>query len=456
MELTLFPPDVALDIKHRVFLDTPLGQLHSSLPIAELAALLPEPETKVGAKPWFDNYGKVALQFLKAREGYSDEKLLERLNTDWALQFFCGIRLKDNEWIKDKDVIWKARAFVASHLDIFKAQEILISHWKPWMKGLHLGLCDASCYESYIKYPTDVKLLWDCIEWMHRCVKRLSREMGQPRPRNKYQDNKKRQLSYARKRRKTHKEERRMRRLLLNLCEKLLLQLGQLLEQWAKQEWPDETLFGEEDWQRYRIIGKIYMQQRFHYDNPGESVPDRIVSLYKPYLRPIVRGKENKRVEFGAKVHTWQVGGLNFLEHLSFKAFNESTRLRQGVAFHQKNFGKLAQLGGDDIYGTNANRRLCSKLGISNCFKPKGRRTHDKLLRQQEDQARKAIGTARATVLEGSYGNDKNHYGLRKVKARNELTEVTWIFFGMMTANAVKVSKRMHKGTAANAKARAA
>lgn len=77
-------------------------------------------------------------------------------------------------------------------------------------------------------------------------------------------------------------------------------------------------------------------------------------------------------------------------------------------------------------------------------------------LRQQEDQARKAIGTARATVLEGSYGNDKNHYGLRKVKARNELTEVAWIFFGMMTANAAKVAKRMHKGIAANAKARAA
>ena len=439
-----------------MFLGTPLGQLHSSLPMAELAALLPKRKAKVGAKPWFDNYGRIAVQFLKAYEGHSDEKLLERLNTDWALQLFCGIQLGPNERIKDKDIIWKARAYVAANLDMDKAQEVLIKHWKPWMENLHLGLCDATCYESYIKYPTDVKLLWDCIEWMHRCIKRLSKDMGQPRPRNKYQDNKERRLAYARKRRKTYKEERHIRMLLLNLCEKLILQLGQLLEQWSKQEWQDETLFDKEDWQRYRIIGKIYRQQRFHYDNPGESVPDRIVSLYKPYLRPIVRGKENKRVEFGAKAHTWQVDGLNFLEHLSFSAFNESTRLRQSIAFHHKGFGKLAQLGGDNIYGTNANRRLCSKLGISNCFKPKGRRTHDELLRQQEDQARKAIGTARATVLEGSYGNDKNHYGLRKVKARNELTEVAWIFFGMMTANAVKVAKRMHKGIAANAKARAA
>lgn len=452
MELTLFPPDVARSLKYQVFLSTPLGQLHSSLPIAELAALLPQPKAKVGAKPWFDNYAKVALQFLKAREGYSDEKLLERLNTDWALQLFCGIQLKPNERIKDKDVIWKARAWVAEHLDIPKFQEILIAHWKPWMQGLHLGLCDATCYESHIKYPTDVKLLWDCIEWMHKQTKALCKELGQRRPRNKYKDNKKRQLNYARKRRKTHQEERHIRCLLLNLCEKLLLQLGQLLDSWNRQEWPDERLFGPKQWERYRTIGRICTQQRFHFDNPGESVPGRIVSLYKPYLRPIVRGKENKRVEFGPKVHTWQVDGLSFVEHLSYKAFNEATRLKPGIAFHQKHFGLLRQLGGDNIYGSNANRRLCSKLTISHCFKPKGRRTHDMLLRKQEDQARKAIGTARATVLEGSYGNEKNHYGLQKIKARSEPTEIAWIFFGMMTANAAKVAKRI----AANAKPRAA
>jgi len=59
---------------------------------------------------------------------------------------------------------------------------------------------------------------------------------------------------------------------------------------------------------------------------------------------------------------------------------------------------------------------------------------------------RALIGKLRSTVLEGSYGNDKNHYGLRKIKARNEKTEVAWIFFGMMTANGVKVAKKRNKG----------
>lgn len=34
-----------------------------------------------------------------------------------------------------------------------------------------------------------------------------------------------------------------------------------------------------------------------------QEVQDRIVSISKPYVRPIVRGKEVKSVEFGAKVN---------------------------------------------------------------------------------------------------------------------------------------------------------
>ena len=59
----------------------------------------------------------------------------------------------------------------------------------------------------------------------------------------------------------------------------------------------------------------------------GRKVGDRIVSIDRHYVRPIVRGKENKSVEFGAKVNNIQMDGISFREHLSFKAFNEGIRL---------------------------------------------------------------------------------------------------------------------------------
>ena len=39
----------------------------------------------------------------------------------------------------------------------------------------------------------------------------------------------------------------------------------------------------------------------------GKKVSDRIVSIDRHYVRPIVRGKETKSVEFGAKVNNIQI-----------------------------------------------------------------------------------------------------------------------------------------------------
>ena len=64
----------------------------------------------------------------------------------------------------------------------------------------------------------------------------------------------------------------------------------------------------------------------------GRKVSDRIVSIDRHYVRPIVRGKETKSVEFGAKVNNIQIDGISFIEHLSFKAFNECIRLKEASA----------------------------------------------------------------------------------------------------------------------------
>jgi len=68
----------------------------------------------------------------------------------------------------------------------------------------------------------------------------------------------------------------------------------------------------------------------------GIRPKNRIVSINKPYIRPIVRGKEVKSVEFGAKVNKIQVDGISFIEHLSFDAFNEGTRLKSTIWKTQK------------------------------------------------------------------------------------------------------------------------
>ena len=64
-----------------------------------------------------------------------------------------------------------------------------------------------------------------------------------------------------------------------------------------------------------------------------------------------VRGKEIKQVEFGAKVNKIQIDGINFIEHIQYRAFNEGTRLQSSV-FCAQNLTKtkIRKLGADAIY----------------------------------------------------------------------------------------------------------
>ncbi len=109
------------------------------------------------------------------------------------------------------------------------------------------------------------------------------------------------------------------------------------------------------------------------HENPGKYVQDRIISFFRPYLRPILRGKENKRVEFGARLHIFQVDGINIIDKLSFDPFNEAKSLKGCVIKHKQHFGELHQLGIDNIYGTNENRKYLTEKEVYTCLPRKGR-----------------------------------------------------------------------------------
>lgn len=47
--------------------------------------------------------------------------------------------------------------------------------------------------------------------------------------------------------------------------------------------------------------------------------------------------------------------------------------------------------------------------------------------------------------MEGSFGTQKEHYDLRRVKARTMLTEILYIFFGKHTAKVVRLASRIEQ-----------
>lgn len=164
-----------------------------------------------------------------------------------------------------------------------------------------------------------------------------------------------------------------------------------------------------------------------------------VKELRLPYVRPIVRGKEVKNVEFGAKVNNILVDGIWFIEKLSFNAFSEGTRLVHCLKMHKRLFGVEAKkIGGDTGYAGTENRDYCKANGVQTSFVKRGRPfSEDK---KEKDKVRQELARVRATAMEGSFGTQKEHYDLKRVKARTKLTEILYIFFGIHTANVVQLA----------------
>ena len=213
---------------------------------------------------------------------------------------------------------------------------------------------------------------------------------------------------------------------VIRLLEKLLNQRGEI-----HREYGTSLRYTQDYHKHLSIIRKVLVQEKEMFE--GRKVSDRIVNINRHYVRPIIRGKGIKSVEFGAKVNNIQIDDISFIEHLSFKAFNEGIRL------------KVRCLAADSIYANNANRKFCTKYGISTSFVRKGRAAKDEPLRKV---LRSELSKERATRLEGSFGTQKQHYSLSRIKARNRKTEILWIFFGIHTANAVLMIEKIRNKTA--------
>lgn len=155
-------------------------------------------------------------------------------------------------------------------------------------------------------------------------------------PRTKYLDVSSANRAYVKQRRHSHTQTRKLIRRELNFLGKILEEIRRI-----QREQEDSDVWENIDFSDIAIITKIYRHQNNHFksDDTRESIPDRIVSVRKPDIRQIVRGKENKNVEFGAKCNNIQVDGVSFIEKISFNLFNEGTRLKHCITLHKRLFG---------------------------------------------------------------------------------------------------------------------
>ena len=213
------------------FLESELGEIYQAIPWKSLIKSLKLRDKRKGRPSIFSPQGKLALMFLKAYTGLSDRKLYEHLNGSIQFQLFCGIFLGP-ENLDDFKIISKIRTELAVKLNIRDAQDVLAKEWKQYISNPNIVLEDAACYETYMRYPTNIKLLWESIDWMQGQLKRSCKYLKIPTPQTKYLEQKDKYFAYMRKRRKPWKETVKRTRSLLYLLGKLIYELDKIDDQY--------------------------------------------------------------------------------------------------------------------------------------------------------------------------------------------------------------------------------
>lgn len=416
----------------------------------QLGALLPwDRMTQVYAKRFSPNMGAGAVSprwvigafIIKHKLRLSDEETLLSISENPYMQFFLGLETYRPKQLFSPTLFVELRKRLGEKtFDEFSRTLITLSEDiepasggqddpEPTPKG-KLKI-DATVADQYIRYPTDLSLVNEARVKTERIIDELWELMGDRlpvKPRTYRKVAHKRYLSQSKKKKASRASLRKTLRYLLNCVERNLGHIDQMLDLLDGGAFPLPRKYQRQLW----IIHTLYAQQRGMYDADSRRCEDRIVSISQPHVRPIVRGKTGKSVEFGAKLGLSLFGGYLTHQTISWDAYNEGSDLTDQAETYRLLTGHYPELiQCDKIYHTNDNRSWCSERGIRMTALPKGPKPN--LSAYEKRKQRNEY--AERNHIEGRIGNAKQALSLNQIKAKLQGTSETWIAATLFVLN---------------------
>ena len=394
---------------------------------------------------------------IKERLGTSDRETVEQIRENPYLQYFLGLPeyqdkpLFDNSMMThfrkrfDKDILSDINEKIVEFA--MKKEQNIEAESSGETKersdndkndsSSNNGklIVDATCTPADIAYPTDLSLLNEAREKSEEIIDVMHEPLIGIR---------KKPRTYRRKARKSYLAIAKQKKPGLKKIRKAI---GQQLC-YLRRNLGHIDLMAEEGLlfylskRQYRlllVIKELYRQQLWMYENRKHSIPDRIVSIYQPHVRPIVRGKVRTPVEFGAKVSISLVDGFSFVERIDWDAYNESCDLIEQIERYKDRFGFYPEsVHVDKIYRTRDNRRFCKKHGIRISGPPLGKPIEDaqmlkaqRRLQYQDELDRNAV--------EGKFGQGKRRFSLALVMTKLAQTSEVSIVISFIVMNLEKI-----------------
>lgn len=384
----------------------------------------------------------VGALIVKHVEGLSDEKTIQAIQENPYMQYLLGLPKFTEKpvFVPELFVLVRKRL---DH-DFFNQLTLMLSeadgsHPKKTHTDEegndHGGTIkvDATCCDAEVRYPTDSNLLEDGSRLIDRLLDKFCTRHKVGKPQTRRVEARQAFISLTKKKRKGKKLVDKVKLIQLR-C--LQADMQTFLDFLGGQLSNLLSCFSRHDCKCLKAAFKMYEQQKKMFDENVRRCADRIISIYQPHLRPIVRGKAKAKVEFGAKVGASIVNGYTYVDRLSWNAYNESSDLATQLELYKKRFGMLPkEVQADKLYLGKVNRKFLKESHVD-CFNhPLGRPPKEENDDHVEDKKR-AIGER--NEVEATFGTSKRVYGANDIRAKLDNTADTWIGACFFAKNVMK------------------
>jgi len=376
--------------------------------------------------------------FIKENENFPQRRTMEHISENVYMQYFLGLTEFNPKPLFESSMLSQFAARFTKG-DMIKINEELYRRTHPQnydppeddppdgdaQKGSvptenddgNKGtvILDATVAPADIRYPTDLSLLNECRENTEKIIDDVWGKTDRKGKKTSYNRKKARKgyLKVAKQRKPRKNQIRQAVREQLECVEKNLDALERMLANIGIEEYLKHC-------ERINTILEIAQQQRWHYDNPGEPVQNRIVSVRQPHIRPIVRGKARGEVEFGQKLGLSIVGGFTFIENQSWDNFAEGNTLQASAERFRERHGVYPEaIIADKTYRNRENINFCKANGIRLSGPRLGR---PKASEVEADREQAYKDSCERNIVEGRIGINKRRYGLDLIYARLEPT----------------------------------
>ena len=304
----------------------------------------------------------------------------------------------------------------------------------------HQGILkiDATCADAEMRYPVDVDIIHDGCRKIYEYITKICDVFDLHMPRTHYKDAHRAYLTLIKRAKKRGQMVHGTIACMLNYLYKDIRTMMDLMA-------PDyrryDFFYGYEK-RTISAIFTMYHQQNEMFRTGIHHCSDRILSIFQPHVRAIVRGKAKAKTEFGAKIGASIVDGYTFIDHHSWQAYNESADMDPQIQLYQERFGHLpSTVLADKIYMNKVNRDLLAAYGIKTYCKPLGRPPKEPISEERRAKMAKAVGER--NEIECSFGTGKRIYRANDIRAKLPETARCWTGMCYFVKNVMKFLREL-------------